>query len=448
MRPGEGSPGCNIMAFTGSETMDDIENVSKKGSGAITRAVVQGRRSLLPGDRELQLYGGNPMKTRNGLSAVVLGLAFLGLTSSARAESWDQVVAAAREEGELVAVLGGSASRNYRPVFKHFEDKFGIRVVVSTGGGSKQADRLLAEHRAGKSEVDIVMTGGTTAVIRLVPNGVLDPITPLLFLPEVVDTSKWFKGKLLYSDPEEKYVLAFSGSADASPVVMRFNTEKFPIEEAKKIDSVWKFLDKRFAGQIVALPPTIAGSGGTYFVAMVHPDLGEKYLRRFYDPELKVTFTEDFRQVADGVAKGNYIMAIFVGSAGRDIDNLGKKGLPVANFSETLRGRRLKERPVVGGSAAGNNIMVASKRPHPNASKLFLNWFLSKEGQTVMQTMSDRTPDQTFRVDVTERGKVRKSDMREPGVEYLTLEHDPAIQKKRLAEMKRAEDLYLEVRRK
>ena len=92
--------------------------------------------------------------------------------------------------------------------------------------------------------------------------------------------------------------------------------------------------------------------------------------------------------------------------------------------------------------------MVASKRPHPNVSKLFLNWFLSKEGQTVMQTMSDRTPDQTFRVDVTERGKVRKSDMREPGVEYLTLEHDPAIQKKRLAEMKRAEDLYLEVRRK
>jgi ABC-type Fe3+ transport system substrate-binding protein len=388
------------------------------------------------------------MKTYRGLPAALFGLALFGLASSARADSWDKVLAAARQEGELVAVLGGSASRNYRPIFKYFEDKFGIRTVVSTGGGSKQADRLLAERRAGKSEVDIIMAGGTTAVTRLVPNGVLDPIAPVLFLPEVVDKSKWFKGKLLYSDPEEKYVLAFSGTADAAPIVMRFNTDKLPIEEAKKIDSVWTFLDKRFTGQIAALPPTIAGSGGTYFVAMVHPDIGEKYLRRFYDPELKVAFTEDFRQVADGVAKGKYTMAIFVGSAGRDIDNLGKKGLPVANFSEVIKGRQLKERAVVGGSAAGNNIMIANKRPHPNASKMFLNWFLAKEGQTIMQTMSDRTPDQTFRVDVTEKGKLRKSDMRQPGVEYLTLEHDPEIQRKRVEEMKRAEDLYLQIRRR
>jgi ABC-type Fe3+ transport system substrate-binding protein len=388
------------------------------------------------------------MKTCTGRSIVLLGLALLGLASNARADSWDEVLAAARNEGDLVAVLGGSASRNYRPIFKHFEEKFSIRTVVSTGGGGKQADRLLAERRAGKSEVDIIMAGGTTAVTRLLPNGVLDPIAPILFLPEVVEKSRWFKGKHLYSDPEEKYVFAFSGTADAAPIVMRFNTDKLPVAEANKIDSVWTFLDKRFAGKIVALPPTSAGSGGTYFVAMVHPDIGEKYLRRFYDPELKVAFTEDFRQVADGVAKGKYTMAIFAGSAGRDIDNLAKKGLPVANFSEILKGRQLKERPVVGGSGASNNIMVASKRPHPNASKLFLNWFLSKEGQTVMQTMSDRTPDQTFRVDVTERGKVRKSDMRQPGVEYLTLEHDPEIQKRRVQEMKRAEDLYLQSQRR
>lgn len=388
------------------------------------------------------------MKTHPRWALALWSVAFVGLASAARADSWDEILAAARKEGSVVAVLGGSASRNYRPIFKNFEDKFGIRTVVSTGGGGKQADRLLAERRAGKSEVDVIMAGGTTAVTRLVPNGVLDPIAPVLFRPDVVDTSHWFKGKHLYSDPEEKYVLAFSGTADAAPIVVRFNTEKLPIEEASKIGSVWKFLDKRFAGQIAALPPTIAGAGGTYFVAMVHPDLGEKYLRRFYDPELKVTFTEDFRQIADGVAKGKYALAMFVGSAGRDIDNLGKKGLPVANFSSVLKGRLLKERPVVGGSGASNNIMVANQRPHPNATKLFVNWFLSKEGQTAMQTTSDRIPHQTFRLDVTERGKVRKSDMRQPGVDYLTLEHDPEIQKRRVAEMKRAEDLYLQVQRR
>jgi ABC-type Fe3+ transport system substrate-binding protein len=387
------------------------------------------------------------MKTDTRLAIALWTVVVLGLGSNARADSWDTVLAAARKEGSLVAVLGGSASRNYRPIFKIFEEKFGIRTVVSTGGGSKQADRLLAERRAGKSEVDVILAGGTTAVTRLVPNGVLDPIAEVLFLPEVVDTSHWFKGRHLYSDPEEKYVLAFSGTADAAPIVVRFNTEKLPIEEAGKIDSMWKFLDKRFAGQIAALPPTMAGAGGTYFVAMVHPDLGEKYLRRFYDPELKVTFSEDFRQIADGTAKGKFAVAMFVGSAGRDIDSLGKKGLPVANFTSVLKGRLLKERPVVGGSGASNNIMVANQRPHPNATKLFINWFLSKDGQTVMQTMSDRIPDQTFRLDVTERGKVRKSDMRQPGVDYLTLEHDPAIQKKRVTEMKRAQELYLQSKR-
>ena len=369
------------------------------------------------------------------------------LANSVYAASWDETVAAAKKEGELVAVLGGSASRNYRPIFKYFETKFGIRTVVSTGGGTKQADRILAERAAGKYEVDIVMAGGTTAVGRLLPNGVIDPVTPILFHPEVVDKSRWLRGKHLYSDPEEKYVFAFSGTADIAPVLMRFNTDKLPIEEAKKIDSVWTFLDKRFAGKIVALPPTTAGAGGTYFVAQVHPDLGEKYLRRFFDPELKVAFIQDFRQIADGVAKGKYTMALFVGSAGRDIDTLSKKGLPVASFTRVVN-KPLKERPIVGGSAAGNNIMVANRRPHPNASSLFVNWFLSKEGQTVMQTKSERTPDQTFRTDVTEVGKVAKGDMRKPGVDYLAPEHDPEVQKNRVKVMKRVEDLYLEVQGK
>jgi len=375
------------------------------------------------------------------------GLSLLGVASSASAASWDDTVAAARKEGELVVVLGGAASRNYRPIFRLFEDKFGVRTVVSTGGGSKQADRILAERAAGKYEVDIIMTGGTTANDRLLPNGVVDPITPILFRPDVVKKSLWYKEKHHYSDLEEKYIFAFSGTADVTPILMRFNTNKLPIDEAKKIDSAWTFLDKRFAGEIVALPPTIAGAGGTYFVVPVHPDLGEKYLRRFFNPELKVAFIQDYRQIADGVAQGKYTMAIFVGSAGRDIDRLGRKGLPVANLSRVLK-KPLKERPVLGASGASNNMMVANRRPHPNAAKLFTNWFLSKEGQTVMHTKSEGIPDQSLRVDVTERGKLNEDEMRKPGIEYLMLEHDPEILKKRSKVMNRAEELYREIRGK
>ncbi len=365
----------------------------------------------------------------------------MGVTGVARAASWDEVVAAAQKEGELVVVLGGSASRNFRPIFKLFEDKFGVRPVVSTGSGRKQANRLLAERNAGKFEVDIIMVGGTTANSRLLANGALDPIGPMLFHPEVVNQSLWWKGKHLYTDPEEKYVFAFSGGADLSPVAMRFNTDKLPIEEAKKIDSVKTFLDKRFAGEIVALPPTESGAGGTYFTVQVHPDLGENYLRRLFDPELKVAFLRDYRQIADGVTKGKYTMAIFVGSAGRDIDRLGKRGLPVANLGRVLE-KPMKERPTLQGTGASNNLMVANRRPHPNAAKLFINWFLSKEGQIATHTISERTPDQSFRADIAEMGKVDKGEMRRPGVDYVTIAHDPAAQKQRVTALKRAQELF------
>ena len=382
------------------------------------------------------------------LAFLLAGLLVLAMVGLSGADMWDDTLAAAKKEGQLVVVLGGAASRNYRPVFKAFEEKFGIRMVVSTGSGRRQANRLLAERGAGKFKVDIMMTGGTTGNARLIPNGVPDPIGPELFLPEVVDQSLWFTGKHFYSDPGEKYIFAFSGAADLSPVAMRFNTDKLPIKEAKKIDSVFSFLDKkRFTGQIVALPPTIAGAGGTYFTAQVHPDIGEKFLRQFFDPELDVKFIQDYRQVADGVARGKYTMAIFVGAGGRDIERLGKRGLPVATFGEIITGT-LKERPTIQGTGSSNNIMVVNRRPHPNAARLLLNWLLSKEGQTVIALKSSRSPDPTFRLDVTERGKVMESELRKPGVDYLSLAHDPEVQKKRVWALKNAEKLYKQIRKK
>lgn len=382
--------------------------------------------------------------TPRDLAAFLLsGLLVLAMAGLSVADTWDDTLAAAKKEGQLVVVLGGSASRNYRPVFKFFENKFGVRTVVSTGSGRRQADRLLAERGAGKYKVDVIMVGPTTGNRRLMPNKVLDPIKPELVLPEVVDTSLWYGGRHYYSDPHERYIFAFTGSADLTPVAMRFNTDKLSIKEAKRMDSVFDFLDKkRFAGKIVALPPTIAGAGGTYFTVQVHPDMGADYLRRFFDPELDVKFTGDYRQVADGVAQGKYTMAIFVGSGGRDIDRLGKRGLPVANFGRILE-KPVKERPTLQGTGSSNNIMVLNRRPHPNAARLFVNWLLSKEGQTVVHTKSARTPDQTFRIDVTEQGKVNEGEMRRSGVEYMTFAHDPEVQEKRVWALQNAEKMFV-----
>ncbi len=228
----------------------------------------------------MQLRMLTPVELRAFLLTALLVLAMVSLSG---ADMWDETLAKAKKEGKLVASLGGGASRNYRAIFKFFENNFGIRTIVYTGGGVRQTDRLLVERGAGKYKVDIFMVGPPTGNRRIIANGAADPIKPLLFLPDVVDQSLWFKGKHRYSDPEQKYIFAFSGNAEFSPIGMRFNTNKLSIKEAKKIDSVWTFLDKRFTGKIIALPPAAAGSTGTYIIAQTHPDLGEKYLR----PEVK-----------------------------------------------------------------------------------------------------------------------------------------------------------------
>jgi len=92
----------------------------------------------------------------------VAGLLVLAMVGLSGAESWDKTVAMAKKEGKLVVVLGGGASRRYRPVCKFFENKFGIQTVVPTGSGRKQADQLLAERGAGKYKVDVIMVGPTS----------------------------------------------------------------------------------------------------------------------------------------------------------------------------------------------------------------------------------------------------------------------------------------------
>ena len=79
------------------------------------------------------------------LAFKLAALMILLVVGSARADSWHEVMGKAKEEGTLVVVLGGGASRRYRPIFKFFENKFGIRTVASTGSGRKQQS---AERKA------------------------------------------------------------------------------------------------------------------------------------------------------------------------------------------------------------------------------------------------------------------------------------------------------------
>ena len=105
---------------------------------------------------------------------------------------WEELIAAAQAEPELVLVLGGSAGRNYRPIADFFGEKFSIEMVVSSGSGTAQANRVLAERQAGSYLVDILFVGPTSANERLIPGEALDPLAEPFIHPDVLDTSLWY----------------------------------------------------------------------------------------------------------------------------------------------------------------------------------------------------------------------------------------------------------------
>lgn len=136
------------------------------------------------------------------LGGLLLIVTALGLAGSPRplqaitmdSPEWQALIAAAKAEGSLS--IAASSSRDFDPVYAEFGRKFGIKTVISYGGGSEHADRILAERRANIYAVDVGHVGGNTVNRRIIPAGAVAPIMPFLVLDEVKGPSNWYGDKL------------------------------------------------------------------------------------------------------------------------------------------------------------------------------------------------------------------------------------------------------------
>ncbi len=351
-------------------------------------------------------------------------------------DQWAKLIKAAQAEGNMVHVLGGSASRQYRPIIKAFDKKFGIKSVVSTGSGTDQVNRLLAENRAGVYVADVIQIGDVGA-LRLHRGGGLAPLRPLLIHPDVLDGKNWYKGQLIFADTDTRtYVLNHGAYAAPFNLGMRYNIDVVSQADIDSMNSVFDYLDPKWKGKLVAvgaLSDQVAG----YYTHMAHPDVGAEWVRRWFDPAHGVTFTDNCKLIVDGIAKGKFAFGISIGSCRRDLDRLIRQGVRAKRIDKPF-----KEAPVLSGSAAGDNIQYAMNAPHPNAAKLFINWFMSKEGQTLKHKISEGSPDPSLRVDIPCTGTVDLRECRKPGVDYLHLNSDPRFASHRDDLMKKARSIF------
>lgn len=179
-------------------------------------------------------------------------------------KEWEKTTQAAKKEGQLV-FHSGDATEAF---FSEFQKKFPeIKVTrMLTRGGNAAVQRLMSERRAGLYSGDILIIGASS-VLTMVDAKALDPVEPVMILPEVLDKSKWWEGKHHYADKEGKFLLKFG----ASPQVdVGYNNK---LVNPNEIKSYRDLLNPKWKGRIVTLDPIEArgGAGVSFRFMYYHP---------------------------------------------------------------------------------------------------------------------------------------------------------------------------------
>jgi iron(III) transport system substrate-binding protein len=330
-------------------------------------------------------------------------------------QEWSKLIAAAKQEGTLAIASGGAPSRQYRPVVDAFQKKFGVKAEVSTGSATDTVNRVLAERKAGRYTMDVALISSRENNQRLVPSESLIPFAPLLMHPEVIDTSKWYQGKHAYADKESRYVFIYHVSKEDQYETW-YNTDKIKEAEIATIKKQTDFFDPRWKGKILGQgmgdPSGIRQMIDSYF----EPDRGQDWVRT-YLLNAGVTFSDDRRILETWLVGGRFpLQAVATGS--EDLTALAKKGLPIKQVFLP------KQVGLIRAGGSGCCISAFANAPHPNAAKLFVNWFLSKEAQTLTHTTIPNIDRSSLRNDVPV-GEVAPDQRRAPGVEYAFPDADP-----------------------
>lgn len=277
-------------------------------------------------------------------------------------KEWQDILNAAKKEGKVV-VAGSPDPVMRNEVIPKFTARYGIPIEFIAGRSSQIVSRVQTERSAGIFNVDVYLSGPDTTANTLYGEKLVDPLKPLLILPEVVDGAKWKQGKLWFIDPEERYVVrAFSSVAS----LFFINADVVKPEEMRAAKDL---LNPKWKGKISAEDPSTIGAGSNQ-AARFYFELGEDFVRKLYIDQQPVP-TRDRRQMTDWLARGT--QPICLDCREDDVRPLEKEGFKLMEIFE-----------LSGMSSTINGspwlLTVANRRPNPNAARVFVNWILSKEG--------------------------------------------------------------------
>ncbi len=290
---------------------------------------------------------------------VAVAATFCCAGAAARAQSAEELYEKAKAERSLVLYAGGPAAP-YEQKAKEFAERYpGITVAV-TGGFSNVLDRKIdAQLAAHKLDVDMAFFQTVQDFVAWKKAGVLAP-----FKPDGYD-----KIDPRFRDED--------GAFTPSSVVLltyAYNTKLVAPADVPK--SALDFLRPKFAGKLVTAYP--ADDDATLYVfATILDAYGDGYMEKYMAQ--KPNFIQGHLAVLRSVADG--ANAVTFDSTSSTTGALKKAGQPI-NFAFPAR----DVMPTFFITAG-----IFKDAPHPNAARLFLDWYMRKEQQSRLGTYSART---------------------------------------------------------
>jgi iron(III) transport system substrate-binding protein len=322
---------------------------------------------------------------------------------AASATDWQKTLEAAKKEGRVVVSIPASAELR-KGMEEAFQPKYGVKLELIVARGSPSVRKIADEYKAGVRYVDVHIGGTSSAVQGLLNENVLDPVDPYFILPEVKDPKNWWGGHM-WIDKAGKFIYGFQAYTFAN---VWYNPTLLKPEDIRSYDDL---LDPKWKGKIGILDPRTPGAGDATwsFLLMVK---GEDYLKKLAAQDLLLENNQ--RQLAEAMVKGKIVLTL--GLTEYTFQPFVKAGLPAKPLPTPSEGSY-----TTGGSG---NLVVIKDPPHPNATKVFVNWLLSREGQEVFTRSMGQA---TRRLDVdtkslAESGVLAAKDIMTPE-RFLALEN-------------------------
>lgn len=306
------------------------------------------------------------MVDRRTLLKAALGAglsAGLPLSEALGQSNLDQLITAARAEGEVVFYLAPT-----EPIAKALADAFTAKYAIKASflrlSTTPLVQRFSAESDAGKTGADVLWLSGNigynTAFGRdAIKRGWIDAL-PKAGLPVI--QSGAFPTRFLKEN---------TAVAEFGMWIIGYNTSKI---KATEVPRTWKeLLDPRFRDQVIIADPLISDAYIPFW-GLLFETYGEDFFARLRDlkPRVMSSAVPATQSLAAGEA------ALVIPTVYALISSLKAKGAPIEGFA-----------PEVTTSTESEVFLVSRSRSrHPNAGRLLANFMLSEEGNKVINAVS------------------------------------------------------------